>query len=142
LKYHLGSFAYTVLLYFLRNNEIPLPLLANYFLCSMKISFFYSSIHLFIHSFLTMQVMLCGDSSVNVHQIVSSLSFSDFPKKSGVPQWLAELLLTLSEDALRKFLVFVTGSPSLPASFAPSEVSYRLPGPAWHVCMYGWIVFG
>ena len=88
-----------------------------------------------------MQVMLCGDSSVNAHQIVSSLSFSDFPKKSGVPQWLAELLLTLSEDALRKFLVFVTGSPSLPASFAPSEVSFvftdRLPGPAWHVCMDG-----
>ena len=93
-----------------------------------------------------MQVMLCGDSSVNAHQIVSLLSFSDFPKKSGVPQWLAELLLTLSEDALRKFLVFVTGSPSLPASFAPSEVSFvftdRLPGPAWHVCMYGWVVFG
>ena len=66
--------------------------------------------------------MLCGDSSVNAHQIVSSLSFSDFPKKSAVPQWLQELLLTLSDDALRKFLVFVTGSPSFPVSFASSEV--------------------
>lgn len=62
------------------------------------------------------RVMLCGESVVNAHQIVAALAFSGFPRKSQLPQWLKELILSFSDDLLRKFLVFVTGSPSLPSS--------------------------
>ena len=59
------------------------------------------------------RVMLCGDTAISGPQINSTLRFSGFPKKSQIPQWLKEIILSSSEDHLRKFLVFVTGSPSL-----------------------------
>jgi hypothetical protein len=69
------------------------------------------------------RIMLCGDTVVNVHQIISALKFTNFPRRSKIPQWLTEILLTLSEDMLRKFLVFVTGSPSLSQSFLSTSSS-------------------
>jgi hypothetical protein len=59
------------------------------------------------------RVMLCGDPAVSAQQVLSAMRFSGFNKKSNVPTWLKEILLSFSEDYLRKFLVFVTGSPSL-----------------------------
>lgn len=59
------------------------------------------------------RVMLCGDPAVSGPQVNAALRFSGFPKKSMVPQWIREIILSSSEDHLRKFLVFVTGSPSL-----------------------------
>lgn len=41
------------------------------------------------------------------------MRFSGFGKRSCVPQWLKEIVLSFSEDYLRKFLVFITGCPSL-----------------------------
>ena len=41
-----------------------------------------------------------------------------FPKRSQIPQWLKELLLVASEDNLRAFLVFVTGSPSISSIYS------------------------
>ena len=64
------------------------------------------------------RVMLCEDSIVNAEQIISALVFTGFPKKSELPQWLKEILSVTSEDNLRKFLVFSTGSPHLSTSFA------------------------
>lgn len=69
------------------------------------------------------RIMMCGDTVINAHQIISALKFSNFPRRSKIPQWLTETLLTLSEDYLRKFLVFVTGSPSLTSSFLSSSSS-------------------
>ena len=59
------------------------------------------------------RVMLCGDPAISGQQVLSAMRFSGFNKKSNVPQWLKDILLSFSEDYLRKFLVFVTGSPSL-----------------------------
>jgi hypothetical protein len=59
------------------------------------------------------RVMLCGDFVVSAQQIVAACTFTGFPNKSETPQWFKEILLASSEDHLRKFLVFVTGSPSL-----------------------------
>ena len=63
------------------------------------------------------RVMLCGDNIMNASDIISVLTFSGFSMKSNIPKWLKEILLLLSEDQLRKFLVFVTGSPSLSTTF-------------------------
>jgi serine/threonine protein kinase len=59
------------------------------------------------------RIMLCGDQTVSGPLVVSCLRFTDFGKKSMMPIWLKELILAASEDHLRKFLVFLTGSPSL-----------------------------
>lgn len=69
------------------------------------------------------RVMLCGEAAINGHQIVSCLKFFGFPRKSTVPEWLKEILISSSDDHLRQFLVFVTGSPSLPSvqSQSPDE---------------------
>lgn len=84
--------------------------------------------------------MLCGDSTVNVHQIIAVLHFADFPKKSNLPLWLKEFLLSLSEDSLRKFLVFVTGSPSFPSGHSVRVNVRCLPRssalPVAHTCFF------
>ena len=67
------------------------------------------------------RVMLCGDQTVSAPQIVSCLKFTDFPKTSMVPQWLWELLLSASEDHLRKFRL-LTGAPSLTPTTSSSGV--------------------
>ncbi len=72
------------------------------------------------------RVMLCGDSAVSAPQIIAALNFTGFPKKSELPQWLKEILLTSSEDHLRKFLVFATGSPSLSSSTSNSGVKINV----------------
>jgi serine/threonine protein kinase len=69
------------------------------------------------------RIMLCGDTVINAHQIISALKFSNFPRRSKISLWLTEILLSFSEDYLRKFLVFVTGSPSLSSSFNTNSSS-------------------
>lgn len=69
------------------------------------------------------RIMLCGDTVINAHHIIAALKFSNFPRRSKIPQWLTQILLSFSEDYLRKFLVFVTGSPSLSNSFLSSSSS-------------------
>lgn len=72
------------------------------------------------------RIMLCGDTIINVQQIVASLHYTGFPRRSKVPQWLAELLLSASEDHLRKFLVFVTGAPSLTSAFGSKATNIKI----------------
>lgn len=86
------------------------------------------------------RVLLCGDSAISGPQVVSVLKFSSFPKKSSIPQWLKEILLASSEDHLRKFLVFVTGSPSLSSS-SRDEINVRYQArsgalPVAHTCFF------
>ncbi|CAN0207279.1 unnamed protein product, partial [Laminaria digitata] len=69
-----------------------------------------------------------------------------FPARSEVPQWLKTLLLSLPEDALRRFLIFVCGTPSLPTPSAGKvwRGSKRYNGsaprspalPAAHTCFF------
>eukprot|EP01038_Epipyxis_sp_PR26KG_P005560 gene5560-7682_t len=73
------------------------------------------------------RVMICGDSlSINPSQIISILLFTNFSKSSQIPQWLKDILLSFSEDYIRQFLVFVTGSPSLSSSFLSSDSSVKI----------------
>lgn len=72
------------------------------------------------------RVLLCGDTAVSGPQVVASLKFSGFPKKSLVPTWLKEIILSSSEDHLRKILVFVTGSPSLAGSSTSRKVEVNV----------------
>ncbi len=62
------------------------------------------------------RVMLCGDPLVNGAKVASAFKFTGFTKKSSIPTWLKEIIMASSEDHLRKFLVFVTGSPSFSSS--------------------------
>ena len=87
------------------------------------------------------RVMLCGDSVVNSGHILSVLTFNGFPLKSNIPKWLKEILLSLSEDQLRKFLVFVTGSPSLSSTFNNMTINVRYQNrsanlPTAHTCFF------
>ena len=86
------------------------------------------------------RVLLCGESAISGPQVISVLKFAGFPKKSSVPQWLKEILLASSEDHLRKFLVFVTGSPSLSSS-SRDEINVRYQSrsgalPVAHTCFF------
>lgn len=75
-------------------------------------------------------------------QVNESLKFLNFPKKSKIPTWLREIILSSSEDHLRKFLVFVTGSPSItPTTYQKIEINVRCQArsgslPVAHTCFY------
>lgn len=51
-------------------------------------------------------------------KVVAVLTWYGFPASSEVPAWIKSLLVSLPEDALRRFLIFVCGTPSLPAPSA------------------------
>lgn len=86
------------------------------------------------------RILLCGDTALNSQHVISVLKFSGFAKKSFVPEWLKSILLSFSEDYLRKFLVFITGSPSLPGMGASRfEINVRCQSrsgalPVAHTC--------
>jgi len=72
------------------------------------------------------RVMLCGDPAISGQQVIAAMRFSGFNKKSNVPAWIKEILLSFSEDYLRKFLVFVTGSPSLTSTSGTNKVEINV----------------
>eukprot|EP00602_Paraphysomonas_sp_CaronLab_P011304 CAMPEP_0185039532 /NCGR_PEP_ID=MMETSP1103-20130426/36457_1 /TAXON_ID=36769 /ORGANISM="Paraphysomonas bandaiensis, Strain Caron Lab Isolate" /LENGTH=1230 /DNA_ID=CAMNT_0027578455 /DNA_START=47 /DNA_END=3739 /DNA_ORIENTATION=- len=72
-------------------------------------------------SHLDWRVLICGDSKINSASVVAAFRFSGFRRKSKVPQWLNEIVMAFSEDMLRKFMVFVTGSASLPSSSSTGD---------------------
>lgn len=86
--------------------------------------------------------MLCGDPQVNASQVNAVLIYSGFPKKSNIPQWLKEIVMSFSEDYLRKFLIFVTGSPSVSnSSYGKTEINVRYQArsgalPVAHTCFF------
>ena len=90
------------------------------------------------------RVLLCGDQTVSGPQVVSCLHFVDFNGHSQVPIWLKETIVSASEDHLRKFLVFLTGSPSLSSngrSGRKMEISVRCQPrsealPIAHTCFF------
>ena len=65
---------------------------------------------------------MCGDQTVSAPQIVSCLKFTDLLEDKYGAQSVVELVLSASEDHLRKFLVFLTGAPSLTPTTSSSGV--------------------
>jgi len=90
------------------------------------------------------RVMLCGDPAISGPQVNAALRFSGFPKKSLVPTWLKDIILSSSEDHLRKLLVFCTGSPSLSSATSSTgklEINVRCQArsgalPVAHTCFF------
>jgi serine/threonine protein kinase/N-acetylneuraminic acid mutarotase len=88
------------------------------------------------------KVMLCGEDTITGPQVMSSLRFTNFKKQSKIPEWLREIVLSASEDHLRKFLVFMTGSPSLhPTSGSRLDINVRAQPrsnalPTAHTCFF------
>jgi hypothetical protein len=89
------------------------------------------------------RILLCGETAVSGPQVVSVLKFTGFPKKSQVPQWLKEFILSSSDDHLRQFLVFVTGSPSVQSGSSAGKIEINvkcqnrsLALPIAHTCFY------
>ncbi|CAM9784798.1 unnamed protein product [Choristocarpus tenellus] len=88
------------------------------------------------------RVLLCGEEHVGGPQVVAVLKWYNFPSSSRVPEWLKSLLLSFPEDMLRRFLIFVCGTPSLPSPSAGEvEVTVRCQPrsaalPAAHTCFF------
>eukprot|EP00904_Undaria_pinnatifida_P009477 jgi/Undpi1/565/HiC_scaffold_10.g04029.m1 len=88
------------------------------------------------------RVLLCGEEHVSGPQVVAVLTWYGFSARSEVPRWIKTLLLSLPEDALRRFLIFVCGTPSLPAQSAGQvEITVRCQPrspalPAAHTCFF------
>ena len=88
------------------------------------------------------RLLFCGQEYVNSAHVISCLRFQGYeekPKdkaghdqdqenkentdnKSPTPEWLRDILGSLSDDNVRRFLIFVTSSPSLPAPQLGSAV--------------------
>lgn len=96
---------------------------------------YHKSIFFDLKSDLILNIFFCS-------QVNDSLKFLNFPKKSKIPTWLREIILSSSEDHLRKFLVFVTGSPSItPTTYQKIEINVRCQArsgslPVAHTCFY------
>eukprot|EP00612_Vaucheria_litorea_P002698 CAMPEP_0171455590 /NCGR_PEP_ID=MMETSP0945-20130129/2423_1 /TAXON_ID=109269 /ORGANISM="Vaucheria litorea, Strain CCMP2940" /LENGTH=190 /DNA_ID=CAMNT_0011980859 /DNA_START=477 /DNA_END=1049 /DNA_ORIENTATION=- len=85
------------------------------------------------------RVLLCGEAHISSAQVVSKLSWFGFPPASMIPKWLPDLLNSFDEDALRRFLVFVCGSPSLPLDLETVVVRCQPRSPALpvaHTCFF------
>jgi HECT-domain (ubiquitin-transferase) len=130
------------------HTYISLSLHSHYsFFLSLLFPSFFSSInpsyltnyHKFILFELTSDLIL---DILIYSQVNDSLKFINFPKKSKIPTWLREIILSSSEDHLRKFLVFVTGSPSItPTTYQKIEINVRCQArsgslPVAHTCFY------
>jgi hypothetical protein len=59
-------------------------------------------------------LLLSGEDDLTAEAVTSVLTFQGYGPTSQVPRWLPSLVKQLSPDNLRRFLIFCTGSPSLP----------------------------
>ena len=69
------------------------------------------------------RVLICGDISINSSKIIQSLSFTGFKKKSKAINWLKEIITEFDEILLKKFLIFITGSPILPPNAGAESIT-------------------
>mmetsp|Transcript_14930 Transcript_14930/g.30678 ORF Transcript_14930/g.30678 Transcript_14930/m.30678 type:complete len:293 (+) Transcript_14930:275-1153(+) len=84
-------------------------------------------------------LLLCGEDSLSSNAVVSCLRFNGFSSNAACPRWLSQTLAQLSPDNLRRFLIFCTGSPSLPPDTEGFEITVqRVPQsealPVAHTC--------
>lgn len=72
------------------------------------------------------RVMLSSDDDdLKPEQVIDSLKFVGFPRASLIPDALRRACESFSTDTLRRFLVFATGSPSLPRNSREFEIQVR-----------------
>ena len=91
-----------------------------------------------------LRVMLCSDDDdLTPATVLSCLTFVRFPRTSIVPDAMRRTISAFSIDSLRRFLVFATGSPSLPndrRNFSIQVRSLGLQGldalPVSHTCFF------
>jgi len=86
-------------------------------------------------------VLLCGEDNLTPEAVTDCLEFRGFPKSSKIPKWLPQTILQFSPDNLRRFLIFCTGSPSLPPAASDTRigVQYNRPSnslPVAHTCFF------
>jgi hypothetical protein len=86
-------------------------------------------------------VLLCGEEEVSAQDVVEVLEFKGYNKSSLILKWLPQTILQFSQDNLRRFLIFCTGSPSLPPSLKTFNITVQyLPTsnalPAAHTCFF------
>ncbi|MEM6733878.1 MAG: hypothetical protein AAF658_20115 [Myxococcota bacterium] len=69
------------------------------------------------------RVMLSSDDDdLTPEQVIDALKFVGFPRGSFIPDVLRRACESFSTDTLRRFLVFATGSPSLPRDSREFEI--------------------
>ena len=65
-------------------------------------------------------LLLSGEDDLTAEAVMSVLKFQGYSSTSRIPKWLPSLVQQFSPDNLRRFLIFCTGSPSLPPAVASS----------------------
>ena len=88
-------------------------------------------------------LLLSGEDDLTAEAVTSVLRFQGYGSTSRVPLWLPSLVQQFSPDNLRRFLIFCTGSPSLPPASVSSSVEItvqRQPTsealPVAHTCFF------
>jgi len=89
------------------------------------------------------RVILCSDDDdLTPDDVLACLAFARFQRTSVVPGAMKKAIAAFSTDSLRRFLVFATGSPSLPQDRRDFTIQVRaLPGPTdalpvSHTCFF------
>lgn len=87
------------------------------------------------------RVLLCADDDrLAPGAVLAALEFVGFSSTSAVPRAIEETFRTFDRDSLRRFLVFATGSPSLPVADSFKIQIRRQPPsaalPVAHTCFF------
>jgi hypothetical protein len=61
-----------------------------------------------------LQLLMCGESHIDGHMVASALRFSGWASSSSTPGHLVEMLLEMTPQELRRFLLLGTSSCALP----------------------------
>lgn len=77
-----------------------------------RITKMYLSLHTCTSS--ELRLLLCGEAQINVNNILSSARFVGYNRHSNAIVWLFQILSDFSQDDLRQFYLFVTGSSTAP----------------------------
>lgn len=86
-------------------------------------------------------LLLCGEEDLTAAAVRAALVFRGYSPSSGIPTWLPQTIEQFSIDNLRRFLIFCTGSPSLPHAASALEITVQyLPAsaslPVAHTCFF------
>jgi len=68
-------------------------------------------------------LLLCGEDNLTSSAVNNVLTFNGYSSSSKIPIWLPQSIEQFSSDNLRRFLIFCTGSPSLPPNISTNSKS-------------------
>ena len=97
--------------------------------------------HLRLLSATEIMMLLCGQQHLHPTALIQSLDFQGFPPTSNTPRFLAQIIQSLSQNNLRRFLRLCTGGVSIPINGLSRKIKVlgtpdtsRLP--VGHGCVY------